>query len=292
VDLILEKPITASDLFNAYQNIAQPNSIQYKGQSEQALQGIRLLVVDDNEFNREVAVLSFESEGAKVITLNDGQEAVSWLKSNASEVDLILMDVQMPVMDGYQATQAIRKELKLEVPIVALTAGAFEQHKQAALDSGMDDFIAKPFEIDQSISVITKWVRRSESPESMQEVSSLAPEKQSSTSNEFDTDFFNLQLALTYWKTEEKLKKYLVRFKAEYLLVDEQMSQLEPAAAEQLAHKLKGASAVLGLQKISHQAMALMDVYNAVSHESADQLLVELKAILDETWSCIDQYTQ
>ena len=292
VDLILEKPITASDLFDAYQKVAQPNSIQYKGQSEQALQGIRLLVVDDNEFNREVAVLSFESEGATVITLNDGQEAVSWLKSNATEVDLILMDVQMPVMDGYQATQAIRKELKLDVPIVALTAGAFEQHKQAALDSGMDDFIAKPFDIDKSISVITKWVRRSESPESVQEISSPAPEKQSSTSFEFDANVFNLQQALTYWKTEEKLKKYLLRFKAEYLLVDEQLSQLEPAAAEQLAHKLKGASAVLGLQKISHQAKALMDVYNAVSHESIEQLLVELKAILDETWSCIDQYTE
>jgi len=317
VDLILEKPITASDLYDAYQK-----TIQYKNDAAHSLQDIRLLVVDDNEFNREVAVLSFESEGATVITLNDGQEAVNWLKSHATEVDLILMDVQMPIMDGYQATEMIRKELKLDIPIVALTAGAFEQHKQAALDSGMNDFIAKPFDIDRSIEVIKKWVsnvtmvdelsiedlelrlknhatqdrndvlqQSTDNADLRQEAVNISKE-QSKDAEEFDSEFFNREQALSYWKTEAKLKSYLVRFKSEYQSVDEQLKTLDPVAAEQLAHKLKGASAVLGLPAISHKAKALMDVYNSPILGDVDLLIDELKTILDETWRFIDQYTE
>ncbi|GEM_PF-5480253 len=299
VDLILEKPITASDLFDAYLKMAQPNSIQYKGQSEQALQGIRLLVVDDNEFNREVAVLSFESEGATVITLNDGKEAVDWLSNHASDIDLILMDVQMPFMDGYQATVAIRKDLKLDIPIVALTAGAFEQHKQAALDSGMNDFIAKPFDIDKSIQIIKKWVSNVTSGDELSIAdieqrlkNHAALEAVDTDSQTFKSDLFNLEQALTYWKTDKKLKSYLARFKSEYDKVDEQLRQLDPVASEQLAHKLKGASAVLGLLKISHVAMALMDVYESPTHGNVDELLSELSDTLAETWKVIDQYLQ
>ena len=74
--------------------------------------------------------------------------------------------------------------------------------------------------------------------------------------------------------------------------MDEQLRQLDPVEAEQLAHKLKGASAVLGLLKISHHAKALMDVYNSPNLGDVDQLLNELQATLDETWQIIDQYTQ
>lgn len=299
VDLLLEKPITASDLYDAYQRTIQPNTIQYNNHSDHSLENVRLLVVDDNEFNREVAVLSFESEGATVITLNDGQEAVNWLQNHASEVDLILMDVQMPVMDGYQATEAIRKELKLDIPIVALTAGAFEQHKQAALNSGMNDFIAKPFDIDESIQIIKKWISNVSNVDELsiadieQQLKIHAAEETVDTdSRAFNSDLFNLEQALTYWRTESKLKSFLARFKSEYDKVDDQLRQLDPVAAEQLAHKLKGASAVLGLLKISHHAKALMDVYNSSNLGDVDQLLNELKATLDETWQIIDQYTQ
>ena len=299
VDLLLEKPITASDLFDAYQKTIQPNTIQYKNHSDHSLENVRLLVVDDNEFNREVAVLSFESEGATVMTVNDGQEAVNWLKNNASEVDLILMDVQMPVMDGYQATEAIRKELKLDIPIVALTAGAFEQHKQAALDSGMNDFIAKPFDIEKSIQIINKWVSNDQKVEDLS-IIEIEPRLKNHTALEsietieqsYESDLFNLEQALTYWKTEGKLKTFLTRFKTEYDKVDEQLRQLDPVEAEQLAHKLKGASAVLGLLKISRHSKALMDVYNSPNLGDVDQLLNELQATLDETWRIIDQFTQ
>ncbi len=299
VDLLLEKPITASDLYDAYQKTVQPNTIQYKGDSGHSLNNVRLLVVDDNEFNREVAVLSFESEGATVITLNDGKEAVDWLSNHASDIDLILMDVQMPVMDGYQATEAIRKDLKLDIPIVALTAGAFEQHKQAALDSGMNDFIAKPFDIDKSIQIIKKWVSNVTSGDELSIAdfeqrlkNHAALEAVDTDSQTFKSDLFNLEQALTYWKTEKKLKSYLARFKSEYDKVDEQLRQLDPVASEQLAHKLKGASAVLGLLKISHVAMALMDVYESPTHGNVDELLSELSDTLAETWKVIDQYLQ
>jgi len=299
VDLLLEKPITASDLYDAYQKTVQPNTIHYKAHSGHSLNNVRLLVVDDNEFNREVAVLSFESEGATVKTLNDGKEAVDWLSNHESDVDLILMDVQMPVMDGYQATEVIRKDLKLDIPIVALTAGAFEQHKQAALASGMNDFIAKPFDIDESIQIINKWVSKAQKVEELSIadieqplMNHAEPESDDTNGQTFDSDLFNLEQALTYWTAEEKLKSFLTRFISDYGKADEQLRQLDPVSAEQLAHKLKGASAVLGLLKISHVAEALMDVYESPTHGNVDELLSELSEILAETRKVIDQYLQ
>jgi HPt (histidine-containing phosphotransfer) domain-containing protein len=124
-----------------------------------------------------------------------------------------------------------------------------------------------------------------------QETANISTE-QSKDAEEFDSEFFNREQALSYWKTESKLKSYLVRFKSEYQSVDEQLKTLDPVAAEQLAHKLKGASAVLGLPAISHKAKALMDVYNSPILGDVDLLIDELKTILDETWRFIDQYTE
>ena len=297
VDLFLEKPITASDLFDAYQKTIKPNTIQFNSSSQSPLKNVRLLVVDDNEFNREVAVLSFESEGASVKTLNDGKEAVDWLANHSSEVDLILMDVQMPVMDGYQATEVIRKELKLNIPIIALTAGAFEQHRQTALASGMNDFIAKPFDIDDSIQIINKWVVNDRvyaevttSDLEQRLKHHAATEATAVDKDSIDSDLFDINQALVYWKTEGKLKSFLTRFKFDYGDVDEQLRQLDPVSGEQLAHKLKGASAVLGLLKISNNAKALMAAYNSTTDDSVDELLNELSKTLAETWAAIDQY--
>jgi CheY-like chemotaxis protein/HPt (histidine-containing phosphotransfer) domain-containing protein len=104
-------------------------------------------VVDDSDINREVAQRILEKQGAIVTTCSDGLAAVENVRAHHQLLDIVLMDVQMPTLDGNEATRRIRNELQLQtLPIVALTAGALVGERQRALEAGMNDFISKPFD--------------------------------------------------------------------------------------------------------------------------------------------------
>ena len=117
------------------------------------MRGSRILLVDDNDLNREIAITLLEDEGFTVEYAVDGQEAVSKLTtSGADYFQLVLMDVQMPVMNGYEATRTIRHlddERLSRIPILAMTADAFEEDRQKALRCGMDGHLTKPIEMDK-----------------------------------------------------------------------------------------------------------------------------------------------
>ena len=114
--------------------------------------GKRILLAEDNELNREIAVMLLTSVGFEVECAEDGAQAVDMLKNaDAGHYDAILMDIQMPYMNGYKATSIIRNSMRegfKEIPIVAMTANAFEEDKKRALESGMNGHIAKPIDID------------------------------------------------------------------------------------------------------------------------------------------------
>ena len=166
-DVLLVRPVSSSALFNAI-NLAvsrQPDSCDRVFESTnfdelhaQWLSGVRVLVVDDSDINLEVAQRILENQGAKVMTCSDGSSAIVRLRSLHQEIDVVLMDVQMPVLDGNEATRRIRSELKLQLPIVALTAGALVGERQRALDAGMDDFVSKPFDPQALIRKVRRLV--------------------------------------------------------------------------------------------------------------------------------------
>jgi CheY-like chemotaxis protein/HPt (histidine-containing phosphotransfer) domain-containing protein len=104
-------------------------------------------VVDDSDINLEVAQRILEKQGAIVTTCSDGSAAVENVRAHHELLDIVLMDVQMPILDGNEATRRIRGELQLQtLPVVALTAGALVGERQRALEAGMNDFIGKPFD--------------------------------------------------------------------------------------------------------------------------------------------------
>ncbi len=123
---------------------------------------ISILLVEDNEMNREIAYAILTEQKYNVDTACDGKEAVEiYSASKPGKYDVVLMDIQMPVMDGHEATKAIRSlenEKLRNVPIIAMTANAFDEDKQEAFDCGMNDFIAKPFMVDDLMRVINKVV--------------------------------------------------------------------------------------------------------------------------------------
>lgn len=126
------------------------------------LNGIRVMVVDDSDINLDVARRILQLAGANVALAADGEEALSMLGQHPDEFDVVLMDMQMPRLDSHEATRRIRAELGLkDLPIIALTAGALTSEQQKALESGVADFISKPFEPRDLIQRIRRQVQLS-----------------------------------------------------------------------------------------------------------------------------------
>ena len=124
--------------------------------------GKHILLVEDNELNREIVEAILMETGFIVDTAPDGTDAVAMMKqAEEYTYDAILMDVQMPIMDGYEATRTIRalpREDVKDIPIIAMTANAMEEDKEAALKNGMNAHIAKPIDIDVFMAVLRKFL--------------------------------------------------------------------------------------------------------------------------------------
>ena len=120
-----------------------------------SIEGLRVLLVEDNELNMEIARFIIENEGARVTCATNGKEAVDIYKNSPESFDIILMDIMMPVMDGYEATQVIRS-FDQDIPIVAMTANAFTEDKVKAKKAGMNVHVSKPLNKDILIRVIAK----------------------------------------------------------------------------------------------------------------------------------------
>ncbi|MBI3349448.1 MAG: response regulator [Burkholderiales bacterium] len=150
LDGFLVKPITAAMLGQAVAGaiLARCNDGDAPELAPQRLAGLRLLVVEDNPSNQQVTRELLELEGAVVTLAGDGQQALTLLAQTRGRpgFDAVLMDVQMPVMDGTTATRLMRRQLGLTLPVIAMTAGAMPSERQACLDAGMDEHIGKPFD--------------------------------------------------------------------------------------------------------------------------------------------------
>ncbi len=122
------------------------------------LRGLRVLAVDDNRINLMVLEKALKNEGAEVTLAGDGQQALDLLRARPDHFQVVLMDVQMPVMDGLTATREIRRDPALRtLPVVALTAGVLPEERQATLDAGFNDFLAKPLDLRDMRTVLARY---------------------------------------------------------------------------------------------------------------------------------------
>jgi PAS domain S-box-containing protein len=162
LDGFLVKPITASMLAEAVQaareGVKQEATGAYKPAARR-LEGLRLLVVEDNANNRQIARELLTEEGAAVLTANNGSLGVAAVAEANEPFDAVLMDVQMPVMDGYTAATEIRCRLGLaDLPIIAMTANAMASDRDASLAAGMNAHVGKPFDLDELVDVLLAHV--------------------------------------------------------------------------------------------------------------------------------------
>ncbi|MGH8562374.1 MAG: response regulator, partial [Nevskiales bacterium] len=123
-----------------------------------ALSGMRVLLVEDNAMNRRLASEILGDAGVQLTTAEDGEHALTALA--AGDYDAVLMDVQMPVMDGFEATRRIRLLPGYsDLPVIAMTANAFQEDREQALAAGMNDFLAKPIDSEQLLEKLSQWKR-------------------------------------------------------------------------------------------------------------------------------------
>jgi PAS domain S-box-containing protein len=294
VDAILSKPVTASNLYNAVTEAKRrrarvfgiPEALRHSSGS--GLDGVRLLVVDDSEINREVAQRILCGEGATVSLAVDGKDALDQMLAAPDAIDLILMDVQMPVMDGIEATRRLRRLPQFNhIPIVALTAGAFKSQQDAAHAAGMTHFISKPFDVPSTIALIQRLTRDPfHAGGNVSRFSSLEFSESS------DKVVMDVARGLLLWTDLAAYRTYLRRFVDSYAdavdLMDASLADGNAAAAAALAHKLAGVAANLALpdtHKLAHEVELVLT-------NGADPTLAlgHLRAALDQAVTEIEQF--
>ena len=284
-DAVLAKPVTASAMYNAFVQARRKIS----GQQEEStgrrvdarLAGLCILVVDDSDSNRFVVRQVLENHGARVLLAADGSEALQKLRTMPHRVHIVLMDVQMPVMDGYEATRQIRETLHLaDLPVVALTAGAFKNQHAEALEAGMNGFVSKPFEVDDLIAAVLRLTGRS--------TATLAP----ATSPAQNPSPIDLERGLSQWGDNATYRKYLVRFTATHGQDGQEIARLliqgRRKDAASLLHKLKGAAGSMALMKVRQQAESMERALHQGKDAGAN--LQDLQAALEDSRSAIATY--
>jgi CheY-like chemotaxis protein len=261
----------------------------------------RILVVEDNAVNQEVTKEMLAIMGCRVEVAKDGGEAVAAVKARA--YDLVLMDCQMPIMDGFEATEVIRNietrgRSKIHLPIVALTADAVEGDRERCLAAGMDDYLAKPFTQDELRDMMEKWLLRGPNSASQSPPATDGVEKSAEIANTKempvpgplearagDTSIDGGALAniaaLQRAGSPPILSKVIpAYFESSRQLLETLCLALghgDPDAARQAAHALKSSSANLGARKLASLSKQLEDSGRANSLENAGPLLERIK---------------
>ena len=286
-DGVLLKPVTASSLFEAVhavllrRNPDLPSAVAPQ-QAMVRLDGVRLLVVEDNPLNQLVARGMLEPLGALVGIADNGLAAVELLRAGGCPFDTILMDVQMPVMDGYAATEIIRRELGLALPIHAMSAGVMQSERERCLEAGMNDFIPKPIDFDQMVATIAAHLGTA---------MAVAPVAAPAAAPDmpFPDGVFNIAALLKFSAHHPEQRQTLIATIARAAGQAPRDLQLAcaawqggdaPAAAATL-HALRGAIGSLGATRFAAVALELESAVRAAAHDAIAPLFARAAAEID-----------
>lgn len=247
-----------------------------------AIRGARVLVVDDNEINQLVAGAILEEVGVDVARADDGQQALDEL-AHAS-FDLVLMDVQMPTMDGLAATRALRARGS-RTPVVALTASAGERDRQRCLEAGMDDVLTKPIEPEQLWQALLRWVptpARSVGPRHQPAVVPAQPLLPEMAGVDLKAGLARVRGDLPLYRS--LLARFVQQHAAAAVQIQDALAHGAVGQAEFLAHKVKSAAGNLGLSQVNAKSSALEGALSAYEPPTVVQRrLGELAESLEQT---------
>jgi two-component system, sensor histidine kinase and response regulator len=295
LDAFLLKPVTRSMLVDTLVQVFAKDTdsgdsqhqqqLKPSQQAPQRLRDARILLTEDNDINQQIAIELLEQAGARVEVANNGREAVERLSANggAADFDIVLMDLQMPEMDGFQATAKLRSDDRFaRLPIVAMTAHATTEERQRCLAAGMNDHIAKPIDPDLLISTVARYCQRV---------------RESKSDDLSRVDGLDVRDGLSRVGGNQALYRKLLR-----QFVDGQAGAIAEAGealtagdiarAERAAHTLKGVAGNIGAIRVQAAAGRLersirdrapaaeVDAATREAREELDQLVTLLRSAL------------
>jgi CheY-like chemotaxis protein len=221
------------------------------------LEGMRLLLVEDNLNNQQIACELLQGEGATVQVANHGQEGVDAITRTPTAFDVVLMDLQMPVMDGLTATRFIRTQLGMTaLPIVAMTANAMASDREACLDAGMNDHVGKPFDLNDLVRVLRQQAKWSAAEHTPSEVAGAVSPIVLDVATAAGVDLNNALHRIG--GKQDVYRRMLATFVKDLNAMPAQLRdcalQANTESAKRLLHTLKGLAATLGATPLSVQA--------------------------------------
>ena len=284
IELMLE--LTGYKKRNLKEGFVETVSTQ-KDADRQAIRGAFILLVEDNAINQRVAVEILRNVGVVADIAENGREAVSLLEHK--KYDGVLMDIQMPEMDGYQATRIIREELKLtELPIIAMTANAMKGDKDKCIEAGMNDYVAKPIDTEQLFNTLKKWIKPGDHP--VANVPELKPISGTSIPDQLPGLDCKSALRRLGDNTElfiDLLQNFVVENAEVYESIDKSIHDSDLETAHRFSHTLKGVSGNIGAQRVYLISQTMDKAIKEKRLEDAERDLPELKNALEEVFSTI-----
>ncbi len=274
-DQVLMKPVNQSVIYDVIislyidefeRTIAILNNRKFDYDVD-SISGVKVLLAEDNLINQQLASELLEVEGVYVKSVNNGLEAFNELSMNKEKFDIILMDLHMPVLDGYNASKKIKTEIKdFNIPIIALTADAMLGTREKVLNEYMDDFITKPFIPEELFNMINKWVKRQIRFEKN------SPNSDTSTM-EFNIEGIDSVRALNRLKNDKKLYCHILKMFLEYKNVTNQFGEVNDENVIEkvrVAHTMKGLCGTIGASKMQVEYEKLESMLNSNSYFSKE----------------------
>ena len=298
----LSKPVKPSDLLEAIVDLVGASRLHSSAPSEAESddrQGACVLLVEDSRINQKVTAGLLERRGHRVEIADDGVAGVHRYREDPEHFDLVLMDVQMPRMDGFEATRKIRqidRQIDHKVPIVALTAHAMKGDRERMLEAGMDDYMAKPVQPDDLYRLMERWTGHRSAPRAAGGDGGDASNADAPPTEDDDMpqpEIFDRERALEQVGGDPELLAELAhRFFGE---ADDWIDTLgraldggEPDQVESTAHTLKGAADTIGSVEVTQLARRLEEAGRQQQLQRGEELLAQLPDALERLQQAID----
>jgi two-component system sensor histidine kinase/response regulator len=284
IEHVIPKPVNASllfetilSIFNLFTTESSVNSYEAgnKNKDIAALKGVRILLAEDNLLNQQIATEILEDEGLVIDVANNGQEAVDMVNKKAYA--MVLMDMQMPIMDGLEATRTIRKNFSNDdLPVLAMTANASDADRKKCLASGMDAHITKPIDPDLLFTEIAKWIKPNNTPPITNKTLAITT-NETQTIPEIKGVDTNLGLKVAAGKVSLYIKM-LKTFSTDQVNAVENIKKAieknDFATGQLIAHTLKGTCGSIGATELQNKAEILEShLKEKMSHAKIVELL-------------------
>ncbi|HMJ50263.1 MAG TPA: response regulator, partial [Burkholderiales bacterium] len=294
---LLAKPVSPSTLLDnitaafAQETEQAPGKLESRAEARETaklIHGAHILLVEDNDVNQEIAVELLTSEGASVEVANNGVEAID--KVQQTHYDAVLMDCQMPLMDGFEATRRIRTDPRFrELPIIAMTASVLDSDRERCINAGMNDFVGKPYDVNELFSTLVRWLRHHPG-----EVVTVPAE----VSREGAPTIPGVDVENALRRVGGSIKLYMTllsRFRETQTdavhRIKEAIGRAETDTAQREAHTLKGLAGSIGATELAQRAVTVENLLKTKEAAGLNQALANLEKSLSDLLANLPEST-